>query len=290
MEHPENQYLEIIKKILKTGKRKNDRTGVGTLSIFGEMMRYSLEDNVFPLITTKRVAYKSIVEELLFFLRGDTDSKILEKNGINIWKKNGERKFLDSVGIDREEGDLGPIYGFQWRHFGAKYKTCHDDYKNQGIDQIKNVIEMIKNNPNDRRMLVCSWNPLDISKMVLPPCHLLFQFNVNDGKLNCCMYQRSCDMGLGVPFNIGSYSLLTIMIAHITDLCPGEFIHFMGDCHVYINHVDALKEQVSRIPRKFPKIFVNPKDKRSNLEDFKYEDFELVGYEPWPTIKMDLNP
>ncbi|ADM10869.1 thymidylate synthase [Encephalitozoon intestinalis ATCC 50506] len=287
--HPEHQYLDLIAHILEKGVKRQDRTGTGTLSIFGASMRFSLEDNTFPLLTTKRVFYKGIVEELLFFLRAQTDSAILEKKGVMIWKKNGSKQFLQSMGLDREEGDLGPIYGFQWRHFGAEYQTSSSDYKGQGIDQIRDVIESIKNNPESRRMVVCAWNPLALPKMALPPCHVLFQFNVMDGKLNCAMYQRSGDMGLGVPFNIASYSLLTIIIAHLTGLRPGEFVHFLGDAHVYLDHIDSLRLQLQRTPREFPKLFVNPKGTRVEIEDFEFEDFELVGYNPHPPIQMNMS-
>lgn len=289
MRHPEHQYLDLVKEVLERGVEKTDRTGTGTLSIFGAMMRYSLGDNTFPLLTTKRVFYKGVVEELLFFLKAETDSKILSKKGVRIWDKNGTKEYLSSVGIDREDGDLGPVYGFQWRHFGAEYKTCHEKYTCQGIDQIRDVVELIKRDPSSRRMVVTAWNPLDIPRMALPPCHLLFNFNVAGGKLNCAMYQRSGDIGLGVPFNIASYSLLTIIVAHLTGLQPGEFVHFIGDCHIYLNHVDALKKQLGRIPRDFPKLIVSPESARVNPEDFQYEDFKLVGYDPHPLIKMDMS-
>ncbi|WEL37761.1 thymidylate synthase [Encephalitozoon hellem] len=287
--HPERQYLDLVKHILESGVKRMDRTGTGTLSVFGATMRFSLEDNTFPLLTTKRVFYKGVVEELLFFLRGQTDSKILEKKGVRIWERNGSKEFLQSLGIDREEGDLGPIYGFQWRHFGAPYETSGSSYEGKGVDQIKDVVDMIRKNPNSRRMVVCAWNPVALGEMALPPCHVLFQFNVMEGKLNCAMYQRSGDVGLGVPFNIASYSLLTIMVAHLTGLQPGEFVHFLGDTHIYLDHVDSLRLQLERVPRPFPKLFVRPKESRERLEDFEYEDFLLVGYDPHPPIKMDMS-
>ncbi len=286
--HDEYQYLDLVKNILISGNEKNDRTGTGTLSHFGKMMRYSLRDGVIPLFTTKEVHWRGIVEELLWFIKGSTDSKELSKKRIKIWDGNGSRDALDKLGFqDREVGDLGPIYGHQFRHFGAPYIDCHTDYSGQGVDQLSDVINKIKTNPNDRRMLVCSWNPIDLPKMALPPCHVLFQFYVVDGELSCCMYQRSCDLGLGAPFNIASYSLLTAMIAHVCNLQPGDFIHFMGDTHVYKNHIEPLKEQLLRKPRLFPKLRINPE--KNSIDDFVFEDFQLIGYDPHPKIKMEMS-
>lgn len=217
--HEEMQYLDLINNIIENGNSKGDRTKIGTRSIFGAQMRFSLRDNSFPLLTTKRVFWRGVAEELLWFIKGDTNGKHLSEKNIHIWDANGSREFLDSLNFkDREEGDLGPIYGFQWRHFGAEYNTMHDDYSGVGVDQLQQVIDTIKNNPNDRRILLSAWNPSAIPKMALPPCHIMCQFYVANGELSCQMYQRSCDMGLGVPFNIASYSLLTIMIAQITGL------------------------------------------------------------------------
>lgn len=283
--HDEYQYLDLIETIIKRGNKKGDRTGVGTLSIFGAQMRFSLRNDVFPLLTTKRVFMRGITEELLWFIRGSTNARELQEKKVNIWDGNSSRQFLDSMGFtDREEGDLGPVYGFQWRHFGAEYKDMFTDYSNQGIDQLAEVIEKIKTRPDDRRILMCAWNPIDVPKMALPPCHCLVQFYVANGELSCQLYQRSADMGLGVPFNIASYALLTYMIAHVTNLKPGDFIHSLGDTHVYSNHVSALEEQIKRQPRPFPKLKI--KRKVSNIEDFKYEDFELEGYNPHPKIEM----
>lgn len=218
-EHEEYQYLNIIKKVIKEGTRKDDRTGVGTLSIFGTQMRFTLRDNVFPLLTTKRVFWKGVLEELLWFIRGSTNAKELTEKNVHIWDANSSRNFLDSSGFtDREEGDLGPVYGFQWRHFGAEYKDMHTDYSGQGIDQLEQIIDKIRHSPNDRRIIMTAWNPIDIPKMALPPCHCFVQFYVSNGELSCQLYQRSADMGLGVPFNIASYSLLTYMLTHITNL------------------------------------------------------------------------
>ncbi|KAK9305641.1 hypothetical protein QLX08_003416 [Tetragonisca angustula] len=286
-EHEEYQYLNVIKKVIKEGTRKDDRTGVGTLSIFGTQMRFTLRDNVFPLLTTKRVFWKGVLEELLWFIRGSTNAKELTEKNVHIWDANSSRNFLDSSGfMDREEGDLGPVYGFQWRHFGAEYKDMHTDYSGQGIDQLEQVIDKIRHSPNDRRIIMTAWNPIDIPKMALPPCHCFVQFYVSNGELSCQLYQRSADMGLGVPFNIASYSLLTYMLAHITNLKPGEFVHTMGDCHVYLNHISALEEQIKRVPKSFPclKIVRNVE----NINDFTADDFELIGYVPHTKISMPM--
>ncbi|RNA03040.1 thymidylate synthase [Brachionus plicatilis] len=285
--HEEHQYLDLIRLVLKNGKTKKDRTGVGTISVFGTQSRYSLRNNTFPLLTTKRVFLKGVIEELLWFIRGSTNAKELSQKGVKIWDGNSSREFLDKHGFyDRQEGDLGPIYGFQWRHFGAQYKDMHTDYQNQGIDQLNEVIQKIKSNPDDRRIIMSAWNPIDIPKMALPPCHCFVQFYVSDGELSCMLYQRSADMGLGVPFNIASYALLTHMIAHVTGLKAGEFVHTIGDCHVYLNHVAALEEQLKREPRKFPTLRI--KNKRTNIEEFELSDFEVAGYDPYPTIKMEM--
>lgn len=283
----ELQYLNLVSDIIKTGVRRSDRTGIGTISKFGCNMRFSLRNNTIPLLTTKKVFWKGIVEELLWFISGDTNSNHLSQKGVKIWDANGSREYLDKIGLtERAVGDLGPIYSFQWRHSGARYTNFDDDYTGKGIDQLQDCINKIRNNPDDRRIILCSWNPSDIPKMALPPCHVLCQFYVSNGELSCLMYQRSCDMGLGVPFNIASYSLLTILIAHICGLKPGEFIHSMGDTHVYTNHISQLQEQITRVPRQFPTI--NIKRDIKNIDDFTSEDIELVNYNPYPTIKMDM--
>lgn len=285
--HDEHQYLELISRIIAKGVKRSDRTGVGTLSIFGGQMRFDLRDNTFPLLTTKRVFWRGLAEELIWFIHGDTNAKTLQEKNIRIWDGNSTREFLDKCGFtDREEGDLGPVYGFQWRHIGAEYKTCKDDYTGQGIDQLNEVITRIKTNPNDRRIIMTAWNPIDIPKMALPPCHCLVQFYVANGELSCQMYQRSADMGLGVPFNIASYALLTYMIAHVTGLKPGDFVHTLGDAHVYLNHVEPLKEQLQREPRPFPKLYIKRKVER--IEDFVFEDFEVKDYNPHPKINMEM--
>ena len=286
----EEQYLNLIRLILAKGEIREDRTGTGTMGIFGHQIRFSLADDSFPLLTTKRVFYRGVFEELLWFLRGDTNANHLKEKGVHIWDGNSSKAFLESRGLgNREEGDLGPVYGFQWRHFGAKYHDMHFDYRGLGIDQLQNAINTIKNNPKDRRIIVSAWNPIDLDIMALPPCHLLFQFYVSaDGKrLSLQWYQRSCDIGLGVPFNIASYALLLRLVACVCNLEPGEVVMSMGDAHVYKDHVDALNEQISRTPRKFPKLLI--RNRREKIEDFTMEDFEIVDYDPHPQIKMKMS-
>eukprot|EP01006_Ploeotia_vitrea_P036486 TRINITY_DN66026_c6_g1_i2.p3 TRINITY_DN66026_c6_g1~~TRINITY_DN66026_c6_g1_i2.p3 ORF type:complete len:253 (-),score=136.10 TRINITY_DN66026_c6_g1_i2:83-841(-) len=250
-------------------------------------MRFSLRDDVFPLLTTKRTFWRGVAEELLWFISGSTNGKLLSDKKIRIWDGNGSREYLDSIGLtEREEGDLGPVYGFQWRHFGAKYTDVHADYSGHGIDQLAICIDKIKNNPNDRRIIMSAWNPTDLKQMALPPCHMFCQFYVANGELSCQMYQRSCDMGLGVPFNIASYALLTRLVAQVCDLKPGEFVHTLGDAHVYLNHVDALELQLQREPRPFPKLKINPEVK--DIDGFKFSDFTLVGYNPHGKIPMKM--
>lgn len=284
--HEEYQYLEAIREIMDKGVEMVDRTNVGTKSVFGKSMRFNLRQS-FPLLTTKRVFWRGVLEELLWFVRGDTNGNHLSERGIKIWDANGSREFLDKRGLPhREVGDLGPVYGFQWRHFGAKYVDMHTDYTGQGVDQLAQCIDTIKNNPTDRRIVMSAWNPADLGQMALPPCHMFCQFYVANGELSCIMYQRSADMGLGVPFNIASYSLLTVMMAQVCDLKPGEFIHSMGNTHVYMNHLDPLKVQLERTPRPFPVLKVNPDVK--DIDGFKPEDFELVGYNPHKKIEMEM--
>ena len=256
------QYLNLLNRILTEGTQKGDRTGTGTLSIFGHQMRFDLRDG-FPLLTTKKLHLKSIIYELLWFLRGDTNVCYLQEHGVRIWNEWAD-----------ENGELGPVYGHQWRSW--------PDYKGGTIDQIKNVVEMIKHNPNSRRMLVTAWNPAEVEDMALPPCHCLFQFYVADGRLSLQLYQRSADSFLGVPFNIASYALLLQMIAQVTGLEAGEFIHTTGDTHLYLNHLEQAKLQLTREPRPLPKMKINPDVK--DIFDFKYEDFELIGYDPLPHI------
>ena len=256
------QYLNLLNRILTEGTQKGDRTGTGTLSIFGHQMCFDLRDG-FPLLTTKKLHLKSIIYELLWFLRGDTNVRYLQEHGVRIWNEWAD-----------ENGELGPVYGHQWRSW--------PDYKGGTIDQIKNVVDMIKHNPNSRRMLVTAWNPAEVDDMALPPCHCLFQFYVADGRLSLQLYQRSADSFLGVPFNIASYALLLQMIAQVTGLEAGEFIHTTGDTHLYLNHLEQAKLQLTREPRPLPKMKINPDVK--DIFDFKYEDFELIGYDPLPHI------
>ena len=256
------QYLNLLNRILTEGTQKGDRTGTGTLSIFGHQMRFDLRDG-FPLLTTKKLHLKSIIYELLWFLRGDTNVRYLQEHGVRIWNEWAD-----------ENGELGPVYGHQWRSW--------PDYKGGTIDQIKNVVDMIKHNPDSRRMLVTAWNPAEVEDMALPPCHCLFQFDVADGRLSLQLYQRSADSFLGVPFNIASYALLLQMIAQVTGLEAGEFIHTTGDTHLYLNHLEQAKLQLTREPRTLPKMKINPDVK--DIFEFKYEDFELIGYDPLPHI------
>ncbi|XP_066586486.1 thymidylate synthase [Prorops nasuta] len=287
LNHDEYQYLQLVERILTKGAIKSDRTGVGTYSIFGSQMRFDLRNDIFPLLTTKRVFWRGVLAELLWFIKGSTNAKELSNEGVHIWDPNSSREFLDSLGFtDREEGDLGPVYGFQWRHFGAEYKDMLTDYKGQGIDQLNEVIYKLKHKPDDRRIIMSAWNPIDIPKMALPPCHVLVQFYVCNGELSAQLYQRSADIGLGVPFNIASYSLLTYMLAHVTGLKPGEFIHTMGDCHIYVNHASALTEQIKRKPRPFPQLKI--KRQVNNIDDFVANDFELVKYNPHGKIYMPM--
>lgn len=263
---PTNQYETLLEHCYKTGVDKSDRTGVGTRSVFGYQMRFNLAEG-FPLVTTKKLHIRSIVHELLWFLSGSSNIKYLHDNGVSIWDEWAD-----------ENGDLGPVYGVQWRNWPAP-----DGRK---IDQISNLIEGIKKNPDSRRHLVVAWNPAEVDKMALPPCHCLFQFYVANGKLSCQLYQRSCDIFLGVPFNIASYSLLTHMVAQQCDLDVGDFVWTGGDCHIYKNHFKQVELQLSRTPRAYPKLVINRKP--SSIFDYKFEDFVIEGYDPWPHIKAPI--
>lgn len=259
-------YLNLLQRILDEGIEKTDRTGTGTKSIFGHQMRFNMEDG-FPLLTTKKLHLKSIIYELLWFLKGDTNIKYLKEHGVRIWDEWAD-----------EDGNLGPVYGHQWRSW--------PDYNGGTIDQIQNVINLIKHHPDSRRMMVTAWNPAEIEQMALPPCHCLFQFYVANGRLSLQLYQRSADTFLGVPFNIASYALLLQMMAQVTGLKVGEFIHTTGDTHLYLNHLEQAKLQLTRTPRTLPQMKLNPDVK--SLFDFQYEDFELHNYNPWPHIKADV--
>ena len=329
-DHEEYQYLSLIRRILSTGEHRPDRTGTGTLSLFAPpQLRFALSKPnrstpsdpdtrvpILPLLTTKRVFLRAVTTELLWFVSGCTSSRPLSEAGIHIWDGNGSRAFLDKLGFtSREEGDLGPVYGFQWRHFGAEYEDCNADYTGKGIDQIKEVVRKLKDSPYDRRIILSAWNVADLGKMALPPCHMFAQFYVSfptavkgeaalhqtdangngsvekaKGHLSCVLYQRSCDMGLGVPFNIASYALLTHMLAHACDLVPGELIHTMGDAHVYLDHVEALKEQLLRAPRDFPELNIKRGDRGSGeMNGWKIEELEVLGYKPHGGIKMKMS-
>ncbi|KAG1671709.1 hypothetical protein FOA52_007501 [Chlamydomonas sp. UWO 241] len=284
--HDEQQYLELVDRIVSTGVYRPDRTGTGTHSLFGTSMRFDLR-HTFPLLTTKRVFWRGVLEELLWFVSGSTNANQLRDKGIHIWDGNSSREFLDAGGFtEREVGDLGPVYGFQWRHFGAEYKDMHTDYTGEGVDQLADVIHRIKTNPNDRRIIMSAWNPAAMRLMALPPCHMFCQFYVANGELSCLMYQRSCDVGLGVPFNIASYAVLTLMIAQVCGLRPGEFVHMMGDTHVYSNHVEPLKEQLKNAPKHFPMLKINPA--KTDIDAFTMDDFELLGYAPHKAIAMKM--
>ena len=260
------QYLDLLNKIMTEGVVKDDRTGTGTKSIFGYQMRFNLSEG-FPLLTTKKVHLKSIIHELLWFLAGDTNIKYLNDNKVTIWDEWAD-----------ENGDLGHVYGYQWR----SWPTPDGSH----IDQISQLVEQIKNNPNSRRLIVSAWNVADIDNMALPPCHALFQFYVADGRLSCQLYQRSADVFLGVPFNIASYAMLTMMIAQVTGLQPGEFVHTLGDTHIYLNHFEQVQTQLERTPRALPRMKINPDVK--SIFDFRYEDFTLEEYDPYPTIKAPI--
>ena len=262
----ERAYLDLLAEVLEDGARKADRTGTGTLSVFGRQLRFGLEDR-FPLLTTKKLHLKSIVYELLWFLRGDTNVRWLQERGVTIWDEWAD-----------ESGNLGPVYGYQWRHWRTP--------DGREIDQIAQVVNSLRNRPDSRRHLVSAWNPADVDKMALPPCHALFQFYVANGRLSCQMYQRSADLFLGVPFNIASYSLLTLMVAQVTNLKPGDFILTLGDAHLYLNHLEQAREQIGRTPRAFPRMKLNPA--RRELLEFEYEDFTLEGYDPHPAIKAPI--
>jgi thymidylate synthase len=295
-EHEEYQYLKLIQNVLDNGFSEEGRNGK-TISIFGNCMRFNLQNGKIPILTTKKVAWKTCLKELLWFIRGETDNKILKKQGVHIWDGNCTREFLDSRNLHLYPEDiLGPIYGYQWRNFGANYNCFSatkitDDHPFGGVDQLKEIITALKdpNQRTSRRLILTAWNPKQLDQMALPPCHVMCQFNVHDGnKLSCAMYQRSCDLFLGVPFNIASYAMLTHLLANHCGLEPYEFVYFMGNCHIYENAIDACKLQINRTPHEFPTLSI--KQTRDNIDDYEVEDFQLNNYISDEPIKVDMIP
>tara|TARA_B100000513_G_scaffold194724_1_gene123997 strand:- start:351 stop:1226 length:876 start_codon:yes stop_codon:yes gene_type:complete len=286
----EKGYLKLVKHILKNGAKEFGRNGT-TYSTIGEMLKFDLKNNKIPLMTTKKLAWKSCLHELMWMIRGNTNNNYLKAHGVDIWTGNSTREFLDSRGLTNlSEGDLGPIYGHQWRHYNAKYEYSHSDYLFRGIDQLENVINEIKKvketGINSRRIIMTAWNPEQIDQMALPPCHVLSQYHVVDNRLSCTLYQRSGDVGLGIPFNIASYSFLTHLLAHHCDMEAGEFTHFIGNCHIYDDHVEMLKKQVERKPFKSPKLFLT--DKYHSLKVYDVKNFKIENYKHHEKIKMDM--
>lgn len=287
--HEENQYLYLINDILDTNSEFNGRNGK-TLSIFGSAMHFNLENNIVPFLTTKKLAWKTCLKELLWFISGNTSNKVLNEQNVHIWDGNSSREFLDSRNLfDREENDLGPIYGFQWRHFNAEYSNSETNYNKKGIDQLNDIIMQLKDpeKRNSRRLIMTAWNPCQLDEMALPPCHILCQFNVTDNnKLSCSLYQRSGDVGLGVPFNIASYAMLTHLIAYHTDMIAYEFVYYLGNAHIYDDHIDGLSKQLLREPKGFPRLYINKK--YENIEDYKIDDFKISDYEYHENIKLEM--
>jgi thymidylate synthase len=297
MNEDEKRYLDLLNTIILTGASKKDRTNTGTISIFGSNLKFSLENDIVPMLTTKRMFTRGVIEELLFFLRGQTDSKILEDKGVNIWKGNTSREYLDEKGLNHlPEGDMGKGYGFQWRRFNEQIidaGTLAGDYPNPiilpGIDQVSQVLEMLKSSPDDRRMIISAWNPSQLHEMALPPCHILCQFYVSDGKLSAQWYQRSVDSFLGLPFNILSYAILTKIMAKAAGLKPKELIFVGGDTHIYSNHIDQVKLQISRTPFDFPTMKIEKNiSSIEDIENLKFEDFIIENYNCYPSIKADM--
>jgi thymidylate synthase len=277
------QYLDLLRRILDEGRPREDRTGTGTIGVFGHQMRFDLEEG-FPLLTTKKLHLKSIIHELLWFLSGETHVGPLQAAGVRIWNEWATEEQTARFG--RAEGDLGPVYGHQWRNFGATRRP-DGTYERDGVDQIAHAVQMMRETPHSRRILVTGWNPKEADQVALPPCHTMFQLYVQDGRLSCQLYQRSADVFLGVPFNIASYALLTMMIAQVTDLGPGDFVHTFGDAHLYTNHLEQARLQLGREPRALPRMQIDPAVK--NLFELRYEHFELVDYDPHPHIKAEVS-
>ena len=288
-QHDECQYLNLLHDILENGIMEKGRNG-NVLSVFGSAMHFSLENGKIPILTTKKTAWKTCLKELLWFIRGDTNNEHLQREGVHIWDGNGSREFLDSRGlVNNRVGDLGPIYGHQWRHFNADYKTCDEDYSGQGVDQLQEIIETLKNpeTRTSRRMIMTAWNPCKLNEMALPPCHIMCQFNVTDGnKLSCSMTQRSNDECCGTPFNIASYSFLTHLLAKHCGLEAYEFVYFKGNCHIYEEHIEGAKLQLQRDPYPFPTISI--KQVREKINDYQVEDFEIHNYQHHPPIKFNM--
>ena len=277
-DHEEEQYLDLIRSLLEEGSLEKGRNG-DTICNIGSAMYFSLENQRIPILTTKKVAMKTCLKELLWFIRGKTNNQLLKEQNVHIWDLNGTKEFLESRGLPYEADDLGPVYGHQWRHFNASYSTCHENYDNCGVDQLQKVLDDLKNpeTRSSRRHVISAWNPCQIDKMALPPCHVLFQFHVTRGnKLSRTLYQRSGDVGLGVPFNIMSYAAFTILVANHCDLEPHEFIYYLGNTHIYADHKEALEEQITRSPHAFPTMTM--KTKRDNINDYELDDFEIHDY------------
>ncbi|MEX0598463.1 MAG: thymidylate synthase, partial [Candidatus Paceibacterota bacterium] len=284
----ENQYLTLVQEILKEGTMETGRNGK-VITVFGAAMHFSLDNNTIPFLTTKKLAWKTCLRELLWFIRGQTSNNILREQNVHIWDANGSRDFLDSRGLNYEENDLGPVYGHQWRHFNAEYKDCNTDYTGQGIDQLQYIINSLKDpkERNSRRLVMSAWNPCQLNEMALPPCHILCQFSVKDGnKLSCSLYQRSVDLCVGSPINIASYCFLTHLIAHHCDLIADDFVYYMGNVHIYEDHINGANEQIFREPYAFPKLLI--KNKYENINDYNLEDFEILDYKSHPLIKFKM--
>lgn len=287
--HEEEQYLELIKDLLQNGSLEKGRNG-NTICGIGSAMYFSLKDKKIPILTTKKVAMKTCIKELLWFIQGHTNNKLLKDQNVHIWDLNGTKSFLESRNLPYEEDDLGPVYGHQWRHFNASYGSCDDDYTNKGVDQLDRVLADLKNpeTRSSRRHVISAWNPCQMDEMALPPCHVLFQFHVTNGnQLSCSLYQRSGDVGLGVPFNIMSYAAFTILVAKHCDLEPFEFIYYLGNTHIYEEHKDALETQIQRVPFPFPSLYI--KEKKDNINDYTIDDFKVEDYQYHASIKMKMN-
>ena len=279
----EFEYLKLLRDILEEGVKKDSRNSI-VYSSFGSRMKFDLREG-FPLLTTKKMPWKTVLRELLWFIQGSTSNQVLQDKNVHIWDANASKEFLKTRGLSYEEGDLGPIYGFQWRHFGATYVDHKTDYQGQGIDQLQWIIQEIQRNPTSRRLIMSSWNPVDLDKMALPPCHIMIQFNIEDSYIDAQLYQRSGDMFLGVPFNISSYSFLLHIIGKITGYTPRYFIHIIGDTHIYENHIEPVKEQLLRIPSKFPSLEIN---QLSSIDTIQESDFKIVNYNYYPTIRAEM--